>query len=134
MILLDTCALLWSANQEPLSPAAVQALSQATAASALYLSPVSAWEIGVLASRGRISLHLPADQYVAKVFSQPGVRVAGLTPEIAVKSSSLPGNLHPDPADRLLISTARVMGLTLVTRDRRILAYGGRGHVAVLAC
>ncbi len=134
MILLDTCALLWSANQEPLSPTAVKALSQATAASALYLSPVSAWEIGVLASRGRISLHLPADKYVAKVFSQPGVRVAGLTPEIAVESSSLPGNLHSDPADRLLISTARAMGLTLVTRDRRILEYGRAGHVAVLAC
>jgi len=77
---------------------------------------------------------LSAEAYIEQAFSRPGVRVAALTPEVAARSSFLPGDLPPDPADRLLIATAIVMGLRLVTRDRRILRYGAAGHVAVAAC
>ena len=69
-----------------------------------------------------------------RVFQLPGVRVAPLTPEIAVRSSYLPGDLHEDPADRLLLSTALVMGLKLMTRDKRLLDYGARGFAAVMTC
>jgi PIN domain nuclease of toxin-antitoxin system len=134
VILLDTCALIWSLNQEPLTPAALRAISKASTEGTLFLSPVSAWEIGLLASRGKLALHLPVADYVARAFSRPGVRIAALTAEIAVRASVLPGDLHNDPADRMLISTAMIMGLRLVTRDRRILAYGAEGRVSVLAC
>lgn len=134
MVLLDTCALIWSVNGDPLSREAVRLMARAGSTGALYLSPVSAWEIGVLVSRGRLSLEVPAEAYIAQAFNQPGIRVAELTPEIAVRASSLPGQLHEDPADRLLVSTAIVMGLRFMTRDRRILDYGAAGYLPVVRC
>ena len=115
-------------------PAALKSIQTAAQAGELFLSPVSAWEIGVLVSRGRLSLGIPADVYIARAFSRPGVRIAALSPQIAVRSSSLPGSFHADPADRMLVSTAMLLGLKLVTRDSRILAYGAQGHISVLAC
>jgi PIN domain nuclease of toxin-antitoxin system len=134
MILLDTCALLWTMNHEPMLPAARKVISRAASVGELYVSPVSAWEIGLLARRGRLELQVSAESYVERVFRFPGVRVATLTPEIAVRSSYLSGDLHEDPADRLLISTALVMGLKVITRDKRLLEYGARGFAAVMAC
>jgi PIN domain nuclease of toxin-antitoxin system len=134
MILLDTCALIWIVNKDPITPAARTAVERAFRAGDLYLSPVSAWEIGMLAGRGRLKLDCPAEAYVARAFTQPGVRIASLTPEIAVRSSSLPGELHGDPVDRMLVATAIVMGLKLMTRDRKILQYGAEGHLPVIGC
>jgi PIN domain nuclease of toxin-antitoxin system len=134
MFLLDTCALIWIMNREPIRPEARKAISIASPSGGVYASPVSAWEIGMLAKRGRIELQMAAESYVNRVFRLPGLRIAALTPEIAVRSSSLPGDLHDDPADRLLVSTAIVMGLKLITRDKRLLDYGARGHAAVMAC
>jgi PIN domain nuclease of toxin-antitoxin system len=134
MLLLDTCALLWTVNGDPLQTDARNAISKAASAGALYLSPVSAWEIGLLARRGRLELGIAAESYIERAFRLPGVRIAALTPEIAVRSSYLPGDLHEDPADRMLVSTAIAMGLKLITRDRRLLDYGARGFLAVMAC
>jgi PIN domain nuclease of toxin-antitoxin system len=134
MILLDTCALIWIANKDPIAPAALAAVDRAFKTGELYLSPVSAWEIGALVSRGRLRLAVSAEVYVNEVFTRPGVQTAALTPEIAVRSSHLPANFHGDPADRMLVATAIVMGLKLVTRDRRILEYGAQGHVPVIKC
>jgi PIN domain nuclease of toxin-antitoxin system len=134
MLLLDTCALLWTVNRDPLRTDARNAISKAASAGALYLSPVSAWEIGLLVRRGRLEFGIAAESYIERAFRLPGVRIAALTPEIAVRSSYLPGDLHEDPADRMLVSTAIVMGLKLITRDKRLLDYGARGFVAVMAC
>lgn len=134
MILLDTCALLWTVNGDPLSSEALKAINKARNAGALFLSPVSAWEIGILAQRGKVELGVSAESYVSRAFTRPGVQVVPLTPEIAVRASYLPGQFHSDPADRLLISTAILMGLILVTRDREILSYAGRGYVSALRC
>ena len=134
MILLDTCALIWSVEGSPLSPAASEAIREARARSGIYLSPVSAWELGILADKGRLLFRLPVEKYVADAFSMPGVRLAALTPSIAVMSSRLPGRFHEDPGDRLLVATARALGLPIVTRDRRILDYARKGHVNALPC
>ena len=64
----------------------------------------------------------------------PGVKTAPFTPEIAIDASSLPGNLHGDPADRLIISTARHLGIPVVTRDQRMIAYAAAGHIQVVPC
>jgi PIN domain nuclease of toxin-antitoxin system len=98
------------------------------------MSPISAWEIGVLCERGRLTLEVPREVYVQQAFSAPGVRVAELTPEIFLRSSALPGSPPNDPADRILIMTSRLMGIPIVTRDQRIKAYGKAGHVSVLGC
>jgi PIN domain nuclease of toxin-antitoxin system len=134
VILLDTCALLWIMNRDPLSKEALGAINQARDADELFLSPVSAWEIGILAQRGRVTLSISAESYISHAFSRPGIQVAALTPEIAVRASYLPGSFHSDPADRLLIATAILMGFTLVTRDREILRYAAKGHVSALRC
>src|SRR5438876_10866239 len=134
MILLDTCALLWTMNQDPMLPAARKVISRAASEGGLYVSPVSAWEIGLLVRRGRLELQVAVESYIERVFRLPGVRVAALTPGIAVRPSYLPGDLHEDPVDRLLVATAVVMGLRLVTRDRRLLDYGSKGFAPVMAC
>ena len=58
----------------------------------------------------------------------------GQSPEIAIDASHLPGDLHGDPADRLIVATARHLGAAIVTRDSRIIAYAGSGHVRVVPC
>ena len=134
MILLDTCALIWTVNSDRMSATALKSIESAAKVGELFLSPVSAWEIGRLVHRGRLSLGIPADVYVARAFRRPGTRIAALSPQIAVRSSSLPGSFQADAADRMLVSTAMLLGLKLVTRDSRILAYGAQGHVSVLPC
>ncbi len=117
-----------------MSEDSLKEIRRAQKAGALYLSPVSAWEIGVLAQRGKVTLAVSAETYVSRAFSRPGVRIAALTPEIAVRASFLAGQFHADPADRMLVATAILMGLKLVTRDREILRYASSGHLPALAC
>ncbi len=103
----------------------------------IFISPVTAWEIGLLALRprpGRAEFRPDVQTWMAKVLASPGVRQAPFTFQIALASSSLPEPFHDDPADRLLVATARDLGIPIVTSDRRILAYGGAGHVRVMAC
>lgn len=100
----------------------------------MYLSPVSAWEIGMLVRRGRLDLEEPAEAWVARVFRRPDAQIALLTPEIAIRSCFLAGDFHADPADRFIIATAIEMGLKLITRDERMLRYGRQGYASVMPC
>lgn len=100
----------------------------------LFLSAFSAWEIGMLVSKGRLSLTQAPLPWFRSFASEQELSVLEATPEILVASSFLPQPLHADPADRILIATAREHDLTIITRDRAILAYGAAGHVKVLAC
>jgi PIN domain nuclease of toxin-antitoxin system len=75
-----------------------------------------------------------AKSWFRELMSRPAVRPAAFTPDIAIDSANLPGDLHRDPGDRLLIATARHLGAPIVTRDRRILAYAKAGHVWAIAC
>jgi PIN domain nuclease of toxin-antitoxin system len=134
VILLDTCALLWLASGDPLSKESLAAINQARHSDVLFLSPISAWEIGLLTKRGEVGFGISAEAFISRAFCRPGIQVAALTPEIAVRASYLPGSFHSDPADRLLIATAILMGFTLVTRDREILRYAAKGHVSALRC
>ncbi len=134
MILLDTCALIWFAGDAPLSPEAQRLMDRSAASGEMYISSVSAWEIGTLVRRRSLELDAPAEVWVKRVFGRPDVQVAFLTPEIAIRSCFLPGEFHADPADRMIIATAIEMGLKLVTRDPHILKYGRQGYVPVMAC
>jgi len=100
----------------------------------MYISAVSAWEIGTLVKRGRLELDEAAEAWVRRVFERPDIRVAFLTPEIAIRSCFLPGDFHADPADRFIIATAIEMGLKLITRDQRMLRYGQQGYLPVMPC
>jgi PIN domain nuclease of toxin-antitoxin system len=136
-VLLDTNAVIRFANRALLEQRAIAAIDGARAAGGLYVSPVSAWEIGVLSRPQRAEpLHFAPDPkaWFARFMAQSGVREAPYTADIAIESSYLPGAPPKDPADRLLIATARHLNLTLVTRDREIIAYSRAGHVRVIGC
>ena len=93
---------------------------------------ISIWEIAQLEATRRLQLSVDVRAWVGRALAFPGVRLTGLTPAIAIESTRLPGALHRDPADRILIATARLMGAALVTRDERILGYAKKGHVKVV--
>jgi PIN domain nuclease of toxin-antitoxin system len=137
-VLLDTCAVIWLANGNPLAAAATAAIVHAGLADGVFVSPVSAWEIGLLSrpKPGRAALQFVPDPktWFHKLMAGPGIREAALAPEIAIDASYLPGALHGDPGDRLIVATARHFAMPIVTRDRRILAYADAGHVGAIAC
>jgi PIN domain nuclease of toxin-antitoxin system len=133
--LLDTCMIIYLAHDEPISQEARQVLDKMPAHSRLVqMSAFSAWEVGMLASRGRLKLTRPPLDWFRVMQQRFGIDVVPLVPEILVASSFLPEPVHGDPADRILIATAREHDLTIITRDRAILAYGAAGHVKTLAC
>lgn len=133
-LLLDTCALLWLVNAEPISAESREALKIAARNNAVFVSPISAWEIAILSSKSRITLiHDPEDWFM-RALSLPGVHLSELSVGILVKSTMLPGNPPRDPADRILLSTCRKEGMRIVTRDRAILQYASTGFAAALRC
>jgi PIN domain nuclease of toxin-antitoxin system len=134
-LLLDTCTLLFMTAKARLAAAAVDAMRTVSeGAGTTYISPISAWEVGLLASRGRLQLLIRPERWFANLFEVPGVRLADLSPDLLIASSFLPGKPPRDPADRIIAATARDLGATLVTRDRTLLGYGEAGHLAVLEC
>ncbi|HEX3179776.1 MAG TPA: type II toxin-antitoxin system VapC family toxin [Beijerinckiaceae bacterium] len=134
-LLLDTCAMIWLANDEPIASEAMLALRQAREAEELiYISPITAWELGLLVSRGRLSLLMPPPRWFSHVLQTTGVQLADMSPDILISSSFLPGSPPRDPADRILAATAREHGYQLMTRDRPLLAYGEQGHMHILPC
>lgn len=87
-----------------------------------------------MCARGRLAAARSPTSIFGDVIATAGVKVEALSPEVLIESSFLPGSLHSDPADRILIATARAFDLTLVTRDQLILDYARSGHVRALAC
>lgn len=135
-LLLDTCAIMYITQAKPIRPEASAAMVEA-GESGLLVSPVSAWEIGLLARPGRRRVidFAPDPLTWFRIFLDRSR--AGLAPfsiEIAITASHLPEPLHGDPADRLLIATARSLDACLVTRDKAILDYAALGHVRAIAC
>ena len=134
-LLLDTHTAIWLVEDKPLAQAAVDAMNAAYQANTpLLVSPITAWEIGLLASRKRIDLMATPERWFRGLLATPGLALAELSYEVLIASSHLPGNLLRDPADCILAATARDLGATLITRDRLLLDYGKQGHISVVAC
>ncbi len=132
-LLLDTHIWLWlAAGDRRLTRRRSRRIAEAAAAGTLMVSPISAWEIGLLVSRGRVRLGKALEPWLDDALAAPGLNVAALTPHIAAASCRLPEPFHPDPADRMIVATARDLGATIVTADQRILAYARAGHVRAL--
>jgi PIN domain nuclease of toxin-antitoxin system len=134
-LLLDTCTLIFLTQKQRLAPGAAERLSAVSeAGGTTFISPITAWEIGMLTSRGRLQLLVRPERWFAGLFDAPGVQLADMSPELLIASSYLPGKPPSDPTDRIIAATARELGATLLTRDRALLRYGAQGHVAVLEC
>lgn len=133
-ILLDTCALIWIASGDTLTSEAETALQQAQdSGTRVLVSPITAWEIGMLVSKGRLALTTPPLKWFQAILDI-GIELAALSPEILIASSTLPGPLLRDPADRIIATTARDGGYRLMTRDRPLLDFAADGQVAAIAC
>ncbi len=134
-VLLDTCAVSWIAQGDPLREPAASTLPAGSRAGARsFISPITAWEVSMLTERNRITLALDPQAWFDRACAFPGVSLAKMPPSVLIASTRLPGAPPGDPADRILIATARMFGYTLVTRDQEMLTYGGGGHVQVMAC
>jgi PIN domain nuclease of toxin-antitoxin system len=134
-LLWDTCAAIWIYEKAKLAPAAIDAMTTADREGVpSYISPITAWEVGMLAARGRLQLLIRPERWFTNLFEVPGVRLADMSPDLLIASSHLPGAPPKDPTDRIIAATARELGATLVTRDRALLGYGEQGHIAVVEC
>ena len=135
LLLLDTHTWIWLINGDaPLkSSQALQSIEHAATQSNLRLSAISVWEVGMLDSTGRITLFLDCYDWVHRALSAPGLGLVPIDPDIALSSSRLPGSLNGDPADRIIVATARKLDAVLVTKDRQLINYGNQGCVRVLA-
>jgi len=135
LLLLDTHCWIWAqlGMTQHLSRTAALAIRDAESAGGLLVSVISVWELAMLEKRGRVGIPRNIRAWVTEALNQPGVSIAPLTPEIVIESVNLPGDLHGDPADRLLVASSRVLGATLLTKDDRILQYSRQHHVRALA-
>lgn len=138
-VLLDTCAVIWLANGDPLAPEALAAISHAALADGVFVSPASAWEVGLLSrvrgdNRPGLSFLPDPQSWFARFMAGPGIKEAALLPEIAIAASHLPDPLHVDPADRVVIATARHHQIPIITRDGKFIDYAAQGYLSVIAC
>jgi PIN domain nuclease of toxin-antitoxin system len=108
--------------------------AESSAGTPTFISPISAWELGLLVAKGRLQLLVTPQRLFSGALEQKGIRLANLTPDILIESRFLPGAPPRDPADRIIAATARGLGCRLVTRDRALLDYGEQGHISVVPC
>jgi PIN domain nuclease of toxin-antitoxin system len=122
--LLDTHVWLNYLNaSRPLRPAVIEGIEANRVNGTVFISVISIWEIAQLVRVKRISLNSSVSQWIKEALTLPGINLLPLTPQIAIDSVELPEPMHKDPADRILVATARIEQLTLVTRDRDILSF-----------
>jgi PIN domain nuclease of toxin-antitoxin system len=134
-LLLDTCAVIWVAEDQPIARGAALALDEAHAADQfVYVSPITAWEVGLLVARGRLTTIIKPQLWFERLLDVPNVRLADMSPDLLISSSFLPGEPPRDPADRIIAATAREYGYTLMTRDRLLLSYAEQGHIQAVSC
>jgi PIN domain nuclease of toxin-antitoxin system len=134
-LLLDTCAAIWFAEDHQMSALACEALDHSFEEGiSVFVSPITAWEIGLLVARGRLGFTVSPQLWFRRLMSVPGLQLAEMAPDLLIASSLLPGTPPRDPADRILASTARECGYRLVTRDRPLLRYAEDGHVQAVVC
>jgi PIN domain nuclease of toxin-antitoxin system len=129
-LLLDTCAMLWLAEGIELTADA----RKAATGSKLNVSPISVWEIANLVRKNRVVLAMPVAKWFRQTMDIMTAAMSELTVDILANSCELPGSPPSDPADRILIATAREASMVLMTRDKQILAYSAAGYVRTMVC
>jgi PIN domain nuclease of toxin-antitoxin system len=141
-VLLDTSPFLWFDSGSPMLTLAIAAIDAAVRANALFVSPISAWEIGVADGKKRIADRPPLQGLLPSVWFERALKTSGaqLAPfnlTAALESARLPPLLgYGDPGDCFLIATAHTQNLTLITRDARIIAFAAENptYLSVVRC
>ena len=133
-LLLDTHVLIWMVEADSrLSGTMKSLLRQGSREARLVISAITPWEIALLVAKKRLKLKSDVQDWIDAVLALPGVRLEPLLPAIAVASTRLPWEMHSDPADRILVATARHLGATLITADELLLHAGAEGNLRVMA-
>ena len=130
MIVLDTHIWAWWVHGDERLTQTQTEIIAANERNNIGVSAISCWEVAKLVERGRLELPCPLEDWFDLALSYPGVRLIGLKPAIVIESTRLPGEFHRDPADQIIVATARVHSCPLVTSDGRILEYE---HVETVA-
>jgi len=132
-LLLDTHVLVWLVEGlDTLPRASREVVDEAARSHGVAVSAISFWEVAMLDARRRISLSKPIGEWRAQALAAPGLDEVAITGAVGIEAVQLPGEFHDDPADRLIVATARLSGMRLATRDARLLRYGAAGHVVTL--
>ncbi|HXO27217.1 MAG TPA: type II toxin-antitoxin system VapC family toxin [Thermoanaerobaculia bacterium] len=124
LIVLDTHAWIWwVASPDQLSPDAERAIHSSLHGGGVYLSSISCWEVGMLVKKRRLRLTVSTGEWIARSVALPFLHFVPVDNQIFLRSLDLAGPLHDDPADRVIVATALVLGMPLITRDRRLQDY-----------
>jgi len=124
LIVLDTHAWVWwIGSPEKLSGEAREAIDRAMEQERVHIPSISCWEVATLVRKGRLTLTLPVEDWVARSEALPFVQFVPLDNRIALRSNRLPGDFHEDPADRIIVATALALSLPLVSKDTKIRDY-----------
>ncbi|MFM2432986.1 MAG: hypothetical protein RLZZ511_4200 [Cyanobacteriota bacterium] len=122
MIILDTHIWIWWVDENPRLSSQNLEIIQAHRKSSLAISVISCWEIAKLAEKGRLSFDCSVDEWLEIALSYPGIQLLELSLPIILQSTRLTG-FHNDPADQIIVATAKVHNAFLVTQDQKILNY-----------
>jgi len=123
MILLDTHVWFWSLTEPNRLSKGAYNLIKRTPVDKRAIASISIWEFAMMVSKGRIQMKMSPEQWLDHATEKTGIQILELTPKVAIESCQLPGSFHADPADRIIVATARINGATLITKDKKILAY-----------
>lgn len=129
MIVLDTHIWIWWVHNDPQLTDKQREIIQGHEDEGLGVSVFSCWEVAKLVELKRLTLHCSIDEWLEVALHYPGIELLALTPEIVVESTRLPGEFHRDPADQIIVATARIYDCPLLTEDNKILQYP---HVKLL--
>lgn len=125
LFVIDTHVWLWFVLGDlKLSKKSRNLIEESANKGTLNLSCISLWEVAMLESKGRIVFSKECHTWLNEASSIPGLNIVQITTDIAFNSSRLPLGFHGDPADRIIVATARSINATLLTKDSKILDYG----------
>lgn len=131
LYLLDTHAFVWliDGDKRIKNTRTFNSIVKASEVSGLRVSVISVWEIAMLEAKSRLKFTVDINDWVDQALQAPGVICEPLSPHVAVNSARLPGTFHGDPADRIIVATARYLQCPVVTADKKILSYAHAGYV-----
>lgn len=131
--LLDTHVWLWlNTGNTELKKTIIQLIDDAAIEGKVYIPAISVWEVATLVAKKRIILQSPLTEWIHEALMQKGVSLIDMSIDIMIESTQLPGDVHGDPADRLIIATSRVKRIPILTRDEKILNYAHAGYIQAI--
>ena len=131
-IVLDTHVWIWLLSGEKhLSTEFKKSIQSIDDEERILISAISLWEIGMLVEKNRMKINMDVLDFVEQALQMSGTKLIPISPRIAIESSRLPGQVHLDPADRILIATAKEESAVLVSHDKNILSYGNNKYISV---